>query len=507
MAEGATIRNIGAIRNIGIVGGGVIGAGWAARFLLNGYDVAVFDPDPEVERKVLAVLANARRALGRLLGAALPGEGRIRFAASLAEAVRDADFVQENLPEREDLKIRLLAEIDAASPAHAVIGSSTSGLLPSRLAAGMANPARLVVGHPFNPVYLLPLVEICGGEKTDPQTIAAARALYEAVGMKPLLVRKEIDGFIADRLLEAVWREGLWLIEDDVATTAELDDAIRYGAGLRWAFMGTFLTYRLAGGEAGMRHFLEQFGPALKLPWTKLEAPELTDGLIDKIAAQSDAQAGGADLRHYERLRDDCLVQIMHALEASDFAAGAVTKAWRESLAPPGPAEGDDLPDGTVLGRAAVVEPGWIDYNDHLTEWAYLKLFGEATDTVLAHVGAGPDYVTAGHSFFTLETHIRYLDQARLGEPIEVRSRVLGADAKRIHLFHEMFCPGREAVIASGEHMMVHVDLGKGASCPAPASIAEALARLTTASADLPRPEGASRSIRAISSQVASPDG
>ena len=204
-----------------------------------------------------------------------------------------------------------------------IVASSTSGLLPTRLQSAMAHPERFVVGHPFNPVYLLPLVEVCGGERTSEATKAAAMALYREIGMRPLHVRKEIDGFIADRLLEALWREALWLVNDGVATTEEIDDAIRYGAGLRWSFMGTFLIYRMAGGEAGMRHFLAQFGPALKLPWTKLEAPELTDALIDRVADQSDAQAGGASIRDLEARRDACLVAVLEALRGQDFAAGA----------------------------------------------------------------------------------------------------------------------------------------------------------------------------------------
>ena len=171
-----------------------------------------------------------------------------------------------------------------------IIASSTSGLLPSRLQSEMAHPERFTVGHPFNPVYLLPLVEICGGERTS-RDQGARRRILRRIGMQPLHLRKEIDGFIADRLMEALWREALHLVNDDVATAEEIDDAIRFGRGLRWSFMGTFLVYRIAGGEQGMRHFMAQFGPALKLPWTKLEAPELTDALLDKIVAQSDAQA------------------------------------------------------------------------------------------------------------------------------------------------------------------------------------------------------------------------
>jgi carnitine 3-dehydrogenase len=319
-------------RRIGLVGGGVIGAGWAARFLLDGRDVSIFDPDPEIARKLETVIANARRAQAKLFPGLSTSEGRLTIAASIEQAVASADFVQESLPEREDLKQSVLAAVDRATRPEVVIASSTSGLLPTRLQAKMANPERFVVGHPFNPVYLLPLVEVCGGEKTSDAAKQAAIELYTVIGMRPLQVRKEIDGFIADRLLEALWREALWLVKDGVATTEEIDDAIRFGAGLRWSFMGTFLIYRMAGGEAGMRHFLAQFGPALKLPWTKLEAPELTDELIDLVSAQSDDQAAGASIRELELRRDDCLIAVLGALRAQDFGAGAVVGAYEQRL-------------------------------------------------------------------------------------------------------------------------------------------------------------------------------
>jgi carnitine 3-dehydrogenase len=317
---------------VGLVGGGVIGAGWAARFLLNGCDVSMFDPDPEIARKLGTVIANARRAQAKLFPGLSTSEGRLTIAASIEQAVAGAGFVQESLPEREDLKQSVLAAVDRATRPEVVIASSTSGLLPTRLQAKMANPDRFVVGHPFNPVYLLPLVEVCGGEKSSEAAKQAAMELYTAVGMRPLHVRKEIDGFIADRLLEALWREALWLVKDGVATTEEIDDAIRFGAGLRWSFMGTFLIYRMAGGEAGMRHFLAQFGPALKLPWTKLEAPELTDELIDLVSAQSDDQAAGASIRELELRRDDCLIAVLGALRAQDFGAGAVAGEHEQRL-------------------------------------------------------------------------------------------------------------------------------------------------------------------------------
>ncbi len=216
------------------------------------------------------MLANARRAFPRLFTAPLPPEGTLTFVAAPEDAVEGADFVQESAPERLDLKQDLLARADKAADPSVVIASSTSGLRPTVLQEGMGHPDRLVVGHPFNPVYLLPLVEVCGGDQRRTDVIDRAADVYRSVGMRPLVLDHEIDGFVADRLLEALWREALWLVNDGVATVGQIDDAIRFGAGLRWSSMGTFLVYRLAGGEAGMRHFMAQFGPALQWPWTKL---------------------------------------------------------------------------------------------------------------------------------------------------------------------------------------------------------------------------------------------
>jgi carnitine 3-dehydrogenase len=171
-------------------------------------------------------------------------------------------------------------------------------------------------------VYLLPLVEVVGGAKTAPEAIQAAIAFYKSLGMKPLHVRKEVPGFIADRLLEAQWREALHLVNDGVATTGEIDDAIRYGAGIRWSFMGSFLIYTLAGGDAGMRHFMSQFGPALKLPWTKLVAPELTEALIDEVVDGTQVQLGAHSIADLERYRDDCLMAVQEAVRATKIKHG-----------------------------------------------------------------------------------------------------------------------------------------------------------------------------------------
>ncbi len=313
-----------------VIGCGVIGSGWAARLLLLGVPVNAFDPSPTAPQILREVLANATAAWEQL-GLPTDNIGSLSMCGSIDEAVADIDFVQENVPERLELKHATLAAISAAAPPGALIASSTSGFKPTVLATSVQHPDRLVVAHPFNPVYLLPLVEIVGGADTSLGTIDRAMSLYRAIGMHPLHVRVEIDAFIADRLLEAVWREALWLVNDGVATTEEIDDAIRYGFGLRWAQMGLFETYRIAGGQGGMRHFIGQFGECLSWPWSKLtDVPELTDALIDKIAEQSNQQSGMHDIRDLERLRDRNLVSILRALEANRWGAGATVADLRE---------------------------------------------------------------------------------------------------------------------------------------------------------------------------------
>ncbi|UXZ55134.1 L-carnitine dehydrogenase [Halomonas sp. 7T] len=305
-----------------VIGTGVIGNGWIARALANGWDVVAFDPDPDAPQRTRAFVDNAWASLEKHGLAQGANPTRLRFVESLEAAVEGADLIQENVPERLDLKRKILAELDAAAAPQVLIGSSTSGFKPSDLQQDCTRaPGRVIVAHPFNPVYLLPLVELVGGEATAPDEIERARTLYQALAMRPLVVRREIEGHIADRLMEALWREALHLVNDGVATTEEIDAAVVYGCGLRWSLMGTFLTFHLAGGEQGMRHMLEQFGPALKLPWTKLEAPELTDELIDRVVEGCEHQAAGRPVAELDRRRDDFLVELL----------GLVQKYWPEA--------------------------------------------------------------------------------------------------------------------------------------------------------------------------------
>jgi carnitine 3-dehydrogenase len=302
------------IRRVALVGGGLIGGGWGARCLAHGLDVVASDPGPDAEARLRATVANAWPALEKLGLKPGASQARLAFAPDLESAVAGADFVQESAPEDEDLKRRLHARIDAAAAPGVVIASSSSGLLPSRFQADCAHPERVLVGHPFNPVYLLPLVEVLGGEKTGAGPIAAATAFYRRIGMRPLAVRREVPGYIADRLQEAMWREALHLLAEGVCSTSDIDDAIRFGPGLRWSFFGSCLIYHMAGGDEGMAHFMEHFGPALALPWTKLEGPPLTAELTRRLVEGTRAQAAGRSVKELERFRDDCLIAIDRAL-------------------------------------------------------------------------------------------------------------------------------------------------------------------------------------------------
>lgn len=321
------------IKQAAIIGGGVIGAGWIARLIENGIDVSVFDPAADAQQKVDAVLINSRLAYSKLTKAPRQKEGSITFVASIEAAVNNADLIIESVPERLDIKQTVYSDIEMAASVNAIIASSTSGIMPTDLQAKMLHPERMLVAHPFNPVYLLPLVELVGGKNTSAETIQRARDIYQSLGMHPLHVKKEIEAFIADRLLEAVWRESLWLVKDGIATTQDVDDAVRYGFGLRYAQMGVFDTYRVAGGEAGMRHFMAQFGPCLKWPWTKLmDVPEFTEELVDLIAGQSDEQSGHMSIREMERIRDDNLIAILHGLKGNNWGAGQTLANYEKQL-------------------------------------------------------------------------------------------------------------------------------------------------------------------------------
>ena len=323
------------INNISCVGSGTIGAGWVARLLVNKIKVKVYDLTPFQETRLKIVIENTKSAYKNLFPDKKINFENFEYYNEISPAVENADLVIESVPERLDIKQEVFKKIEEVCSKRTIIASSTSGIKPTDLQKNMQNPERLMVTHPFNPVYLIPLVEVVGGTKTKSNFIKKVIDFLNSINMKPIFLEKEIEAFVADRLLEAIWRESLWLIKDGICTTKQLDDIVRYGFGLRYAQMGVFQTYRTAAGEGGMRQFLEHFGPCLSLPWTKLmDVPEFNKELIDLIANQSDTQANGLSVTELEQIRDKNLVEIQKALEKNDYGAGKLVKKAREKEVP-----------------------------------------------------------------------------------------------------------------------------------------------------------------------------
>src|SRR5271165_1128466 len=487
------------VKTLGLLGTGVIGGGWAARALHFGIDVIAADVKPEMEEWIRGAVANAEPALARLTFAPLPPKGTLFFTTDLEVMAERADFIQENIPEQLPLKQRILAEVSRHAAADVIIASSTSGLTPTDLQRDMLAPERFCVAHPFNPVYLLPLVELVGGAKTAPATIEAAAKFFTYIGMHALRVRHEVPGHLTDRLQEAIWREILHMVNDGVATTGELDESIIYGPGLRWAAMGTNLIYHLAGGESGMRHMLEQFGPALKWPWTKLEAPELTDKLIDRMVEGTQQQAAGRSIRELERLRDDYLVAIQQVLRQYNIGAGATLRSLEERLhrdaaaAQTAKQPGPGAPGLPLRLLDSVVRPEWVDYNRHMSDFRYSQIFGEAIDALFRQVGVDEGYRESGRMYYTVENHVKHLGEAKMGEPLYVTAQVLVADDKRLHVFLRAHRGRDDKQTATAEQMYLHVDTVAAKASPADAAVRAKLQSIAQAHAGLPRPPEAGR--------------
>ena len=485
------------IKSAGVIGAGVIGSGWIARLLLNGVNVCVFDPSKKAPKNVGKVIQNAERAYKNLLKSKLPEKGNLTFAKTIADVSKSSELIIEAVPERLSAKQSVYDEIESNGSKDLIITSSTSGILPSDLQSEMKHPERLIVAHPFNPVYLLPLVELVGGKQTAHEVIDKASTIFTHIGMFPLHIKKEIPAFIADRLLESVWREALWLVNDNVATTEEIDDAIRYGFGLRWAQMGLFETYRLAGGEAGMRHFISQFGPCLEWPWTHLmDVPEFTDELVDKVSSQSDAQSGQYSIDELMQKRDDNLVDFLKALKENRWGAGNLLKEYDEALSnAANKLEFSELDLSQPIDTYSTHIPKeWADYNGHMTEARYLDCFSEATTELMSIIGADKEYIAKVGSYFTVETHIRHLDEVLIGERIYSKTQVIYGQNKKLHLFHWLHHnDGR--LLATAEHMLIHVDLKtRGASMPSDL-VMDRMERIYNAHKNLPKPEGISRAV------------
>ncbi len=447
------------VKTLGLLGTGVIGGGWAARALHFGIDVLAADVKPEMEAWIRGAVANAEGALSRLTFAPLPAKGKLSFTTDLRAMARQADFIQENIPEQLELKQRVLADVSRHAPGDVVIASSTSGLMPSELQRDMEAPQRFLVAHPFNPVYLLPLVELVGGKQTSPQALAAAGTFYRYIGMHPLQVRREIPGHLTDRLQEALWREIL--------------------------------------------HLVNEFGPCLKWPWTKLEAPELTEELIDRMVEGTQAQANGRSIRELERLRDDYLVAIQQVLRQYNIGAGATLRALEERLYEQSGAAartGIDSALSTDSGKPlrlveTHVRPEWVDYNGHMTDSRYLQVFGDATDALFRYIGVDDEYRKAGRALYAVETHVTHNAEAKAAEPVYVTTQVLGVDDKRVHLFHCLNRHRDDALIATAEQLYLHVSTTAGKAAPMESLVRGRLEKIRAAQASLAMPAQAGRRV------------
>ena len=300
-------------QRIGVIGAGTIGASWAAAFLARGHEVAASDPSPQGEAFARRFIANAWPTLEKL-GSVAPGasQDRFTFHTDPAKAAAGADFIQESGPEREDLKIKLFNTLAAAAPPETVIASSSSGLLISRVTVECKHPERCGIGHPFNPPHLIPLVEVVGGVKTGAAAIEKAMEFYRSVGKHPIRINKEVRGHVANRLQAALWREVVHLVAEGVVSVSDADAAVAYGPGLRWALMGPSLTFHLAGGEGGMKHFLDHLGPAMQGWMDDLGAPQLNGPDLQKaiIAGVSD-EVGSRSIGDLQKWRDRKLIDIL----------------------------------------------------------------------------------------------------------------------------------------------------------------------------------------------------
>ncbi|UVI37715.1 3-hydroxyacyl-CoA dehydrogenase NAD-binding domain-containing protein [Brevibacterium spongiae] len=502
MNDSTTYPEFASIGTVTCVGAGTIGGGWAAYFLAQGFRVKIWDPAPDAAEKFARLLDAAWPALAEL--DMVPGADRNAWSVhtDLAEAVAGTGFVQESAPEDLSLKRGLLSQIDAVCAPHVVIGSSTSGYSMTDMATEAAHPERLVVGHPFNPPYLIPLVEVVGGEQSSMAAVDWAADFYTHIGKSVIRMDREVPGFIANRLQEAQWREALYMVEQGEATVEQIDRSITDGPGLRWPFQGPMLTFHLAGGEGGMAHMLDHFGPSLKSPWTRLTAPELSQSLRDDVVAGCEVEAGPRTIADLVAARDTGIIALRRL--TAQLAAVGTEPAGTEPTAETGtttPAEATESkvpsaalsPDTEASPDLDVytseVAPEWIDYNGHMSEAFYVLVFGFATDQVMDRLGLDADYrTTAKASLYTVESHIRYLDEVSLGETLTVVPHLVSAGEKKLHLAYEMFVGDR--IVATEEIMALHVDQTDDRVIAFPAEVADRIAGIT---AD--RPDWVGRSI------------
>ncbi|WP_025776767.1 3-hydroxyacyl-CoA dehydrogenase NAD-binding domain-containing protein [Brevibacterium sp. VCM10] len=470
-----------AIDTVTCVGAGTIGGGWAAYFLAQGFRVKIWDPAPDAGDKFTRLLDAAWPALAELDMVEGADQTAWSIHTDLAEAITGTGFVQESAPEDLALKRGLLAQIDGLCPPNIVISSSTSGYSMTEMATEAAHPERLVVGHPFNPPYLIPLVEVVGGQSTSAAAVDWAADFFTHIGKSVIRMDREVPGFIANRLQEAQWREALHMVAQGEATVEQIDRSITDGPGLRWPFQGPMLTFHLAGGEGGMAHMLDHFGPSLKSPWTRLSAPELSQQLRDDVVAGCDIEAGERSIADLVAHRDAGIIALRRL--TSQLPATAVP-------APPQSASTSTTASESQLNTYSTeVAPEWIDYNGHMSEAFYVLVFGFATDQVMDQLGLDAGYRESQKaSLYTVESHIRYLDEAALGDRLTVVPHLVSAGDKKLHFAYEMFVGDR--LVSTEEIMALHVDQTTDRVVPFPDTVADRISQITTE-----RPDWVGRSI------------
>ena len=305
-------------RTVGVVGTGTIGAAWAALFLSRGWTVTAHDPSPGARERLEASVVAAWPALAQLDDVPADPLAGLRWSDDVAGAVRDASFVQESGPERLDLKQALIAEIDSYAPVPAVIASSSSGLRPTAIQATCAHPERVLIGHPFHPAHLIPLVEVVGGAQTSDAAVADAMAVYAEAGKRPVHVKQELDGHLVNRLQAALWREAYDLVARGAATVADVDAAITNGPGLRWAVVGPFAGQHLSGGAGGIAHNLEHLGPPMVAWWDDLATPAWTPELVARVTEQMADEMGATSSEQLSGARDGLVLDILASKARTD---------------------------------------------------------------------------------------------------------------------------------------------------------------------------------------------
>ena len=484
------------IKTIAVIGCGVIGAGWVARFIVNGINVKIFDLKPDCIKIVENYCQSAFESNKRLFLHPLPSPGKWYFCRTLDEAVDGSDYIQESISENLKQKKNLFETLESLIEPELAIGSSTSSFKPSVLSAGMKFPERLLVAHPFNPVYLLPLVEIVPSKKIKSQLLEYSLNFFQSIGMNPLLLKKEIDGNIADRLLESMRREALWLVNDDITSINEIDDAIKFGFGIRMAQMGLFETYKIGGEKKGIDHFIDQFGPALNLPWSHLDrVPELSKCLIRKLTQQFNNDK----TVNLEKMRDKNIVGFLQTLKKNHWGAGRTVldyenKLEKNSYKPFGLSNISRIRPLSI--HKEVVPDGWTDYNGHMTEYRYLQVLSNATESFLQLLGLNDAYRSLGYSIYTLESHIRHIQEIKAGARLSVETQLLGHDLKRARILHTIFNKSEGGVSATGEHMIMHVNTVQNKSSPFKEPIARILQQIWEAHKNLEAPSYLGKGIR-----------